>query len=174
MRITTRRLILVPASAELAGAEIHNRPKLAELLGVKVPEAWPPETMRDAMPWFYAQLTGKPVPYGWFYWYGLLAGEGAPPLLVSSIGFKGEPDAEGTVEIGYSVLERYQGRGIACEMVGGLCEWAFSDCRVRRVIAQTEPENRASVAVLLKNGFAMTGPGHDHGMTQFALPRPPL
>ena len=66
---------------------------------------------------------------------------------------KGEPTDDGTVEIGYSIVEAYQGRGIGTEIVAALVAHAFGDARVTRVIAETFPELVASIRVLEKNGF---------------------
>ena len=63
-------------------------------------------------------------------------------------GFKGRPDADGSVEVGYSVMENYQRNGFAPEAVEALVDWAFGYREVQRVIAQTLPELRPSIRVL--------------------------
>ncbi|MER3514457.1 MAG: hypothetical protein C4310_08775 [Chloroflexota bacterium] len=59
------------------------------------------------------------------------------PVLVGSGGFKGPPHA-GAVEIGYSVLPQYQGKGYATEMVAGLVRRALKHAEVDRIVAETE------------------------------------
>ena len=56
----------------------------------------------------------------------------------------GGPDATGTVEIGYSVLEEYQRRGYASEAVEALVAWAFLRPGVRRVAAINSPFTTSS------------------------------
>ena len=93
------------------------------LVGASVPDDWPPETLADALPVLLGWLEASPERVGWFGWYALAAVDGAAePVLVASGGFKGPP-VDGTAEIGYSVLPRFQGRGYATEMVGGLVRW---------------------------------------------------
>lgn len=72
---------------------------------------------------------------------------------IGGIGFKGAPDTEGTVEIGYGIQEGFRGRGYAAEAVEGIVKWALAQMDVKRITAQTEPDNAASQNVLLKNGF---------------------
>lgn len=167
MLIETARLKLVPATVALVGAEIGDRAEFARLLGARVPDNWPPEMLADALPWFLSGLEAAPDGVGWLNWYALAAGDDASaPVLVASGGFKGPPQ-DGTVEIGYSVLPQFQGRGYATEMVGGLVGWAMGQPGVVRVVAETEWANPASVRVLIKAGFAPCGPATAPGGTRF-------
>ena len=138
--IETTRLRLIPTTVALARAEISNRGEFARLLEATVPDNWPPESIADALPLFLGWLESAPD-CGWFGWYALAASEGsAAPVLVGSGGFMGPPK-NGTVDIGYSVLTQFQGRGFATEMVGGLLRWALRQPGVARVAAQTEWAN---------------------------------
>jgi uncharacterized damage-inducible protein DinB len=87
------------------------------------------------------------------------------------VGFKGRPNAEGTVEIGYSVLAEYQRQGIASEAAAGLVEQAFRAGDVRRVIAETLPALTGSIRVLERNGFRLIGEGSEPGVIRFELTR---
>jgi len=101
----------------------------------------------------------------------VLRGKGEEFLLVESGGFKGSPQPDGTVELGYSVLPQYRGRGYATEAVAALLLWAFSHNEVARVIAETALENRSSVRVLEKLGFACIGQGSQARTMRFELVR---
>src|SRR5512137_1070961 len=123
--IETARLRLIAATVALARAEIADRGELARFLGASVPANWPPESLADALPQLFRWLEAAPDCIGWFGWYALAAGDGvAASVLVASGGFKGPPK-NGAVEIGYSVLPQFQGRGYATEMVSGLVRWAL-------------------------------------------------
>lgn len=75
---------------------------------------------------------------------------------VGDLCFKGlNPD--GMVEIGYGISPEYQNQGYATEAVIAATRWAFSQPRVTRVEAETEPDNAASQRVLEKAGFVPTG-----------------
>lgn len=74
-------------------------------------------------------------------------------LALGLAGFKGVPDADGSVELGYGINSIYQGRGYMTETIGALVDWAFAHPECRQVSAFTVPGNIASRKVLVKNGF---------------------
>ena len=94
-----------------------------------------------------------------------------PVELVGLCGFKGRPDAAGSVEIGYSILGCYQRCGYATEAVGRLVGWAFSHHNVNEVCAETLPHLRQSIGVLEKNGFRRAGAGSEAGVIRYAITR---
>ena len=147
----------------------RGRPALAELLTADVPEDWPPATLVDALPWFVAQLEDHPTAIGWYGWYALLHGEAGRPVLVGSVGFKGPPDESGSAEIGYSVLPRFQRRGLATEMVGLLVDWAWRQPALARICAETTPDNIPSIRILSRCGFVSCGPGSEPGGVMYEL-----
>lgn len=168
--IETERLILAPSTEETVRAEQQDHQRLAVLLKAVVPEDWPPETLTDALPWFEEQLHLHPEAAGWYGWYALLkTSEEGLPVLAGGAGFKGAPDERGQVEIGYSVLPRFQKRGLASEMVLALTEWAFGQPGVRCVIAQTAPDNAPSIRVLQKAGFKQCEEAWEPGLLLFRL-----
>lgn len=164
--VVTARLRLVPASVVLARAEMTDRAEFARLLSATVPDEWPPEILADALPVFLEWIEAAPDRVGWYIWYAMmrapreasdmLAGD-VGDILIASGGFKGPPQ-DGTVEIGYSVLPRFQGHGYATEMVRALIDWAFAQEGVLRIIAETTEENVASMRLLQRQGFTNTGP----------------
>jgi RimJ/RimL family protein N-acetyltransferase len=90
--------------------------------------------------------------------------------VIGDIGFHGPPDAAGTVEIGYSVVGQYRGRGLAGEAAVALCGLVWTRPGVARIIAQTEAGNAASAGVLRHAGFREDGTGG--GLRNFSLDRP--
>ena len=74
--------------------------------------------------------------------------------VVGDAGFHGPPPAVGLaeVEIGYQVVPALRGRGIATRACALLLEHAWRH-GAEVVLAETEPENLASRAVLRANGF---------------------
>jgi [ribosomal protein S5]-alanine N-acetyltransferase len=79
-------------------------------------------------------------------------------VVVGDIGFHGPPGTDQTVEIGYSVVPAWRGRGVArraCELI---LQQAWQD-GAEIVIAETDHDNAASQAVLLGNGFYQSSDG---------------
>jgi ribosomal-protein-alanine N-acetyltransferase len=59
--------------------------------------------------------------------------------------------------LGYSIGERWNGRGLATEAVGVAVGFAFGELGLHRVQAAVMPRNAASIRVLEKNGFREEG-----------------
>lgn len=193
--IQTLRLALIPATPALAQAELRDISAFSELLGAAIPGEWPPDELSDARVLFLCLLEANPAWIGWLGWYAVELGaddggpggfvlpsepgvdpvSGGPPLrpatLIGSVGFKGPPDADGAVEIGYSVLPSYQNRGLATEMTAALVEWAAVR-GARLVQAHVRPHHQASTRVLQKLGFRDTGTRDESGAMLFAREAP--
>ena len=187
LRIETKRLTLREATIPLLTAEGEHvvvaaanslqdesnlprgksnplRSKFEELVEADIAAPWPPPLHdADSLQWMIRYLETNPEP-GWGMWYFLLKrGRGERPIAVGNGGYKGAPTRDGTVEIGYSVVTGYQGRGLAAEAIAALVAHAFRDPRVQRVIAETMPDNIPSIRVLEKSGFLRSGSGSDPG-----------
>lgn len=123
--------------------------ELSGLLGASV-EEWPPlggEWDQDAMR-FFLELARDP---GWEPAWGPMYVTSVG-RLVASAGFFGPPDADGEVEIGYSVCGSERRKGIATVVVARLCEFA-EGASCRSVRARTRLSNVGSVRTLERNGF---------------------
>jgi len=164
----TERMRLIPATATTVRAEAENLSRLGQLIGATVPQDWPPEILRDARESFLKAFQDHPDWAGWLHWYGIRT-DTPEPTLCGSVGFMGPPDADGTVEVGYSVLPAYQRGGLATEMVAGILSWALAQAGTKRVEAETTPDNVGSVLVLERNGFARVGPGREPGSVRYRL-----
>lgn len=76
---------------------------------------------------------------------------------------RGRPDGllfepqPATVGVGYWVLERARGRGLASRAVALLVRWALAEAAVTRIEALVEPANVASQRVLERAGFTREG-----------------
>jgi RimJ/RimL family protein N-acetyltransferase len=83
------------------------------------------------------------------WWIHQIIVDGA---VVGDIGFHGPPDPDLAVEIGYSVVPAWRGRGVASQACALILQQAWQD-GADIVIAETDADNVASQAVLLRNGF---------------------
>jgi len=170
IELRTPRLHLIAATSELAQAEVSDRQALARLLDARLPADWPPPLNDDESARFFLEhLTAHPSATGWMLWYFIAVDEAGERVAVGNGGFKGEP-SDGAVEVGYSIVPRYQRSGFAAEGVRALVAWAFADERVERVVARTFPELPASQALLRKLGFLETARA-EPGTLSFELRR---
>lgn len=176
LNIATSRLDVVTATPALLNAELESHSEFAALLGAIVPDDWPPgEYDRPAIEHFRSRLTEDPADADWYVWYALLRSGGPEATtVVGAGGFFGPPNAQGVVEIGYSIVSAFNGRGYATELVQALVKHAFQSGRVTRVVAHTTMDNIGSVRVLEKAGFGFVGPGNEVGTVEYALRSPEI
>lgn len=168
--LETERLRLIPATLELADADLHNRMEFSHQLGARVLDSWPPPLNDESsMKYTVDSLRKNPEAAGWAAWYWVAKKH--KPVVVGQGGFKGVPSG-GSVELGYSLLPEFQKKGYASEAVAALLAWAFAHEEVGRVVAETLPELTPSIRVLEKAGFANIGRGSEEGTIRFELRRP--
>lgn len=60
-------------------------------------------------------------------------------------------------EVGYTFAPEWWGQGVASEIVPPLSQYLFEKSGTPRIVAFTDPENAASIRVLLKSGFREVG-----------------
>ena len=109
------------------------------------------------------------VPAQWD-WYAMWMIEKKDGTHIGDLCFKGL-DENGAAEIGYGILEQYQGQGYATEAVQAACRWAFRHAEVKTLEAETDAGNAASQRVLEKCGFRPNGIIGEEG-PRFSLGRP--
>src|SRR5262249_8774303 len=118
-----------------------------------------------AMNYTLKQLTADPANSRWGSYY-VLAGNDA----VGVVGYKGAP-RDGSVEVGYSLVPSFQGKGLATEAVAALVEQAFKAQGVHGVTAETWPHLIASMRGVEKSGFGLIGGGWEDGTIRFEIAR---
>lgn len=59
------------------------------------------------------------------------------------------------ISVGYRLLKRFWGRGIASEALGRMMDYLYKETDIEIVTASTMVENLASANVLRKNGFSL-------------------
>jgi RimJ/RimL family protein N-acetyltransferase len=164
VKLFTPRLELVAATPALLRAELESTAALARLLEVAEPPLWPPPlNTRETAGYALRFLEGGAGREGWMTWYFVRREERA---LVGVGGFAGVPE-DGSVELGYSLLEACQGRGYATEAVARLVEHAFSLPEVTLVTAQTLPELAPSIRLLERLRFSLAGKGSEPGAVRY-------
>ena len=159
--IETANLILIPCQLQHFEAILKDQKQLAQILGVTVFDNWfdfPGVAGIEAMQFAYEYLKSHPDALGWWTYLFIHVNDN---VLVGPGGYQGKADESGIVEIGYSIIPAYQGRGLATEAAQGLIDHAFSHAHVRAVDAHTLPERNGSTRVLEKVAMKYVGTTRD-------------
>ncbi len=139
MKLTTPRLVLTPLTTAL-------------LDDADRPPDWPEFAAVPALRTLCEGGEGTP----WVPW--VLRDEHGE--VVGDAGFKGPPDDEGAVEMGWFTRRACRRRGLAAEAVESLVAWALA-AGARIVRAEIHRDNVASLGVARRAGFFLTGIGDD-------------
>jgi RimJ/RimL family protein N-acetyltransferase len=86
-------------------------------------------------------------------WLIRIAVDRASGTIVGQTNFHAPPDAEGTLEIGYSVLPRHRGHGYATEIARTMWSYAATHPDVRVLRANVRPDNAPSRRIVEGAGF---------------------
>jgi RimJ/RimL family protein N-acetyltransferase len=152
----TERLRLTPYSPAHLVALIESAEAFRQSFGLAAAEGLRAYYLSgDVSPDWLARLRSSLSPDPWHHGFAIV--HRAEQLVIGSIGFKGPPDADGTVEIAYGVVPGYQGRGYATEATTAGVAFGFDSGEVRRIRAHTLPTSRASIRVLEKCLFTFVG-----------------
>ncbi|MCB0474694.1 MAG: GNAT family N-acetyltransferase [Flavobacteriaceae bacterium] len=143
------RVKLINCNEEILNAILQGDGELAALLNIRVPEKWS-EFGYVAFKYSLEAISKNPKSQKWLAYLPIDTGMNT---LLGSCGFKGVPDKNGYVEIGYEVAQQFRNKGYATEITRLLTAIAFEDPEVKTVVAHTLAEENASVKVLKKNGF---------------------
>lgn len=77
--------------------------------------------------------------------------------LIGTCTLAGMSPEHGRAEVGFALRQDVWGRGYATEALGALVRLAFTDLRLRRLDADADPRNVASIRVLERVGFRREG-----------------
>jgi len=89
-------------------------------------------------------------------------------MSVAGMGFNGEPNKNGEVEIGYMINEQHQNKGYATKALQLLIKWAFTHNAVKAIIVHTYADNLPSMKILIKCGFEEVEKDRD-GLLTYSL-----
>jgi RimJ/RimL family protein N-acetyltransferase len=153
MQISTDRLLLVPLTANQLRSMMHSKRQASNELGWTFDD----EELNSKMQFIYqlkAENIDKDEVNLMFYTYLAIVLKESNHLI-GEIGFKGIPDENGEVEVGYGLAhEKWYGKGYMTEALKALIQWAFSRKDVLKVVADTDKSNQASQKVLKKSGMS--------------------
>jgi RimJ/RimL family protein N-acetyltransferase len=135
---------IVPSGPMPADESWHGIDGLSEYLKARLPDDWPPEDVEDP------GASG-----GWWDWHIVLHRE-AGDVAIGTLGLRGWPSVNGTVQIGCSLLPEFQVHGYGTHAVSALTNWLLSQDIVHTVMATTPVGNEKSEGILRHLGFHKT------------------
>ncbi|MBN1316752.1 MAG: GNAT family N-acetyltransferase [Anaerolineales bacterium] len=153
--IKTPRLDLVPLSLEQLGLYLDDPGQLEKELDLLISRDILTEILKRAISIKREKMAGLPAAHHPWQSYWLIVVE-REKFGAGMIGFKGLPNKNGEVEIGYGIDPRVRNRGYTTEAVKAMIHWAFQSEQCTSVIApDTLRKNVASNSVLVKVGMVV-------------------
>lgn len=145
----TERLMMITLTADMMEAVLKGQGELEKFSPYQLAPEWPMDVYKQLFPYKINKFRKNPQENEW---------EGAIVLkgenrIIGDMGYKGGPDWEGAINIGYSIVPAYQGNGYATEMGNAMIKWGLNQPGVRKVVATCYPTNIASIRVLEKIGL---------------------
>ncbi|MCX2738394.1 GNAT family N-acetyltransferase [Pontibacter anaerobius] len=167
--IHTHRLILIPFTLNVAKALLDGGTSILAQLGLQPTPYWPDQEARETLPKIIRNLELVPAPTGFESW---MVVQKSSMTVIGDAGFKGTPNAEGEVDIGYAIIAQEQQKGYGLEVAQGLSAWALAQPGVSVITAKCLIHNTASAKILKKLG--MQEAGRSDEMIHWELPHPNL
>lgn len=149
-QVTTNRLLIITFEVEMIKALAEGAEQLEKLIPYRVPADYPMDVYKQFFPYKIERFTQHPEEN---MWEGLIVHQESQ-TVIGDIGFKSGPNERGEINLGYSILPRYQGKGYATESAAGMVGWGLEQPGVSKITAACSPENSASIRVLQKAGLA--------------------
>lgn len=147
--IETQRLKLINCNLQILNVIFEGNQALANALQISVSDNW---ATFGEQPFRYTDNKLKDFPEDAIWWTYLILHK-KNNTLIGSCGYKGKPDENGMIELGYEIKVAYRNKGLATEAAKALIENAFKNENVKIASAHTLAEENASVKVLRKCGL---------------------
>jgi [ribosomal protein S5]-alanine N-acetyltransferase len=157
--LSTQRLNLISLSLSDLKIGLNSINALSEKLGIPLVDSLLDGVVRRAVQMKNTKMEAAPRNmHPWFtYWLICIKEENTG---IGFVGYKGSPDEQGVVEIGYGIDAQYRGKGYMTEAVKALVSWAFTHTECQAIIAPGVLQtNIGSQHVLEKSGFQKVSSG---------------
>jgi predicted acetyltransferase len=151
MILESNRLKLIPMNLQGLKDSIRSKEKLEREIGLNLDEASLYDKMKKIYQKKIDKISKNPKEYLYYTYWQIVDKENN--LIMGSIAFKGTPNFEGEIEVGYGLSPNYRGYGYMTEALKELVNWAFNDhnVNVKSVLASTLKDNTASQNVLVRS-----------------------
>lgn len=157
MELTSERLRLVPLTRRQLQTGLLRWTALERELDVVVCGRVWEERLREIYRTKEYKMAHAGKNFVWHTYWQIIERSGN--RIVGEAGFKGLPDADGLVEIGYQLWPEQRGNGYMNEALALLTGWALEQAGVNGVMARVRQDNAPSRRLLEKRGFIRNGAG---------------
>src|SRR5882724_12779793 len=148
--VETDRLVILPLNYEQLDLYLQANGRLEKLLHLKDQGRVIAPDVKEMVTAFTLPKIKKAGPANYLFFTFWIVVEKKSRAIVAELGFKGEPNEKGEVEIGYGTMPGQRGKGFMTEAVGGMINWARSQSGIKYILAETEEKNTASVKIVQK------------------------
>lgn len=154
IRLETERLTTIALTLQQMRWQRDRFARLEQALGLAASGQRLEDELRPIVSRAISYIRRRPHHAHWHcQWAAVLKEE---RRIIGNLAFKGPPDRDDAVEIGYGFDPYYHNRGLATEAVREMVRWALGEDGVKVVVAETANTNVASMRVLQKVGFVIT------------------
>lgn len=149
-KIVTDRLIIMPMTFSMIHSILQGNYEEIYKLGINFHKDWPRQDTMDIM-WFLKDVINKTDEVSGFdIWMVIKKDE---MTVIGDAGFKGDPDEDGKVEIGFGLVDEEHRKGYGYEVASSLIDWASQQESVKVITADCLLDNTGSIKVLTKCGL---------------------
>ncbi len=149
--IETERLRIVPMTYDFVLKIMNGDSSAYELLGAIKTESWPEKAdIRNILHMISNSLKDKDTPDGFDAWLFI---DKKDSSIVGDGGFKGVPNENGLIDIGYAIIEAKRKQGFGFEAVSALFRWGMAQPLVKGITADCLEDNLPSTRILSKLGL---------------------
>jgi RimJ/RimL family protein N-acetyltransferase len=140
---------------------------LGTITNARVPLEWPPEHWEPhVLELLLGRIADDPTEVGWHRYVALRHTDiGRTPI--GTLGGFRKAERPEEFEVGYSVLQGFQGKGYATEGTKALIDWALAHSSLKTISAQTFRSLPKSIKVMEKCGMKFVGAGDDEGRVRY-------
>ena len=151
--LETARLKIIPLTYPQLVKYLRAEDRLENELGLEKTGRLIAEDVKDMVENFTLPKMKSPGKHSYLYYTFWIVVDKLRNAIVAELGFKGPPDRDGAIEIGYGTMPDQRGKGYMTEAVGAIITWALQLEDVKSVLAETDQKNLASIRIVQKNGF---------------------
>lgn len=150
LMVETENLLIKPLTRNFMTAILENKKTDLEDEGYEITSEWLELETYNYLDIIRSFLPENYKPDGFYTWAVI---EKASKKMIGDIGFKGAPNQIGIIDVGYSIVPQFRGKGYATEALKAIVAWAFTLENVKRISADCAETNAPSICVLKNAGF---------------------